>query len=474
MTRLRRTVAAVLSLVLVVVIALAATWLLMMHRFYPHPPPADYPPAQDLATAQRQDLDYFRHYFDLNRTYTPAARLAAQTLLAQDIALAGTLTPAQFDLAVMRMVALADNGHSQVFRGPLSRANNRMPCRLYPFADGYYVIRAKAACVPLLGGRLVAIDDHALPAILDAMFVYAGGPRTHYDQYSAVYFLESPALLNAAGLATDAASARWTLAMPDGTLRSVLLAADAPDAHAPRVFSDRYLSPRPIDGEAAAWTPALPVDAALPLFLRDYETPFQQAWWPERGVYYAQFKSNEDEPGHPIGAFVDRVSADIRADKPRVVIVDLRFDQGGNFTTTAGLMKHLTDLADSVQHVYMLTSGWTFSAGDVSLALAKAHGGDKVSVLGEPVGDRIRLWAEGRDLVLPNSKLDIGFATGLHDYAKSCAGEDGCFWVMYFYPMHVKSLLPDLRVDYAFADYMALRDPVLERALMLASAARPR
>src|SRR5579864_4042008 len=65
MTRLRRTVAAVLSLVLVVVIALAATWLLMMHRLYPHPPPADYPPVQDLATAQRQDLDYFRHYFDL-------------------------------------------------------------------------------------------------------------------------------------------------------------------------------------------------------------------------------------------------------------------------------------------------------------------------------------------------------------------------------------------------------------------------
>jgi hypothetical protein len=101
----------------------------------------------------------------------------------------------------------------------------------------------------------------------------------------------------------------------------------------------------------------------------------------------------------------------------------------------------------------------------VSVALARAHGDGKVTVIGEPVGDRIRLWAEGDSLVLPNSRLSIGFATGLHDFSRSCAGEPGCFWIMYFYPMHVPTLDPDVRVGYSFGDYAALRDPVLERVL---------
>ena len=62
---------------------------------------------------------------------------------------------------------------------------------------------------------------------------------------------------------------------------------------------------------------------------------------------------------------------------------------------TASLMKNLTKLAGSVEYVYVLTSAWTFSAGIVSVALLKEHNGRKVTLIGEPVGDRIRLWAEG-------------------------------------------------------------------------------
>ncbi len=151
-------------------------------------------------------------------------------------------------------------------------------------------------------------------------------------------------------------------------------------------------------------------------------------------------------------------------------MLDLRFDQGGDFTTTASFMKTLTKLSDSIEHAYVLTSAWTFSAGIVSVALVKEHNAKKITLIGEPVGDRIRLWAEGGSLMLPNSGLAIGFATGLHDYSKSCFGERGCFWTMYLFPMHVPSLDPDIRLPYTFDDYVGLRDPVLERALELARA----
>jgi hypothetical protein len=134
-------------------------------------------------------------------------------------------------------------------------------------------------------------------------------------------------------------------------------------------------------------------------------------------------------------------------------------------------MKQLTQ-AESVEHVFVLTSAWTFSAGEATLVLAKHYGAGKVSVIGEPAGDRRRFWSEGGNLMLPNSKLSIGFATGLMDYSHSCWREPGCFWLTFFYPLQVRTLEPDIRIGYTFQDYVNLRDPLLERALELAGARR--
>ncbi|MBO9663347.1 hypothetical protein [Dokdonella sp.] len=453
------------GLLLCLILGAALAVFALFRTFYPTPPKADYPPASDVATRQRQDLDYFRHYLELNRSYTPQARAQAEALREEDLAKAGSFSPAAFDLAVARMVALSDNGHSRIHPGGQSRRHARLPCRFYRFADGYYVLRARPACAELLGAKLTRLDGRPIDDVAQRMYEYFGGPRNHYDQFAVPFFLESPPLLNAAGLAESPERLTLRATLRDGSEREWTIAADPPDADAPRAYSDSYLSPQRLESEPADWTALLPADAALPLFLRDYATPFQSGPLADPAVYYAQLRSNDDEPGHPIGEFLARVEREILAGRPRVIVLDLRFDQGGNFTKTASFMKRLPTLSDSIERVYVLTGAWTFSAGNVSLALLKEHGAGKVRVFGEPVGDRVRIWAEGGTLELPNSKVAIGYATGLHDYAKSCFGESGCFWIMWLYPTHVESFDPDVRVDYTFDDYVRLRDPVMEAVL---------
>ena len=439
------------------------------HTFYPDAPKADYPPADDLATAQRQDLDYFQNYFLLNRAYSPETLAQAKALHDEAMTKAGTLSPTGFALAVSRMVALSDNGHSRLSIRHLSTTNNRIPCRFYYFADGYYVIRAKPACAELLGAKLLTIDGMPIDAVTAGMYAYTLGPRNHYDQFLAPIFAESPELLHAAGFAGQSDRMDLRMQLPDGSQRAVTMIADPPDANSPSVYSDSFLSPRRIDGESEEWKTLLPADVQLPLFLREYDTPFQTKWWPDQQIYYVQFRSNMDEPGHPIGDFITQVEREILADKPRFIVLDLRLNQGGDFTKTASLMKRIATLTDSIEHVYVLTSAWTFSAGNVSLAVAKEHGGDKVTVVGEHAGDRVRIWAEGGSLELPNSKIRVYFATGYHDYTTPCWGERGCFWVTLFFPMHVQSFEPDIRVPYLFDDYTSLRDPMLDKAEELAS-----
>ncbi len=447
--------------------------LVFFQTFYPDAPKADYPPSQDLATAQQQDLDYFQNYFALNHAYSPQALGQAKVLHGQMLAKAGTYSPAAFSLAIARMVALSDNGQSGVSKRYLSNTNNRMPCRLYHFDDGYYVIRARPICAKLLGAKLLGIDGMPIDEITDRMYPYIRGPRNHYDQFIASILMESPDLLHAAGLATQSDRMNLHLQMRDGSERTVAIIADAPDAKSPSVYSDAYLSPRHINGEGGEWTTMLPRDAVVPQFLRDYDNPFHTAWWPNQHTLYVQFRSNMDETGYPIGPFTTHGESEINANSPRFIILDLRLNQGGDLTKTAALMKCITTLSAATQRVYVLTSAWTFSAGNASLALVKEHGGNKVTVIGEAAGDRVRIWAEGGSLELPNSKIRVSYATGLHDYSRSCWGERGCFWVMYFFPMHVESFEPDVKVPYTFHHYITLRDPMLEKALALASTFEP-
>ena len=410
-----------LSAALLIVLGVVA--LTFFRTFYPDAPSADYPPARDVATAQQQDLDYFQNYFTLNKAYSPIALEKVKAMHGEALSKAGTYSSAAFSLAISRMVALSDNGHSSISKRYLSTTNNRIPCRLYRFDDGYYVIRAKPACVELLGAKLVSIDSVSIDAVVDRVYPFMLGPRNHFDQFIAPFFLESPELLHAAGVIAQADRFTLRVKMRDGSEQDIVMIADAPDADSPTVYSDSYLSPRRIDDEGEEWTSLLARNVDMPQFLLDYDNPFQTAWWPDQHTFYAQFRSNMDEPGHPIGPFTERVHREIVANHPRFIVLDLRLNQGGDFTRTASLMKRLATLTDAIKHVYVLTSAWTFSAGNVSLALVKEHGGDKVTVVGEAAGDRVRIWAEGGSLELPNSRIRVGYATGYHDYTKPCWGE---------------------------------------------------
>lgn len=60
-------------------------------------------------------------------------------------------------------------------------------------------------------------------------------------------------------------------------------------------------------------------------------------------------------------------------------------------------------------------------------------------------------------------------STGLHDYRHPCTDWDKCFWLNWIYPARTDSLEPDQKISMSFADYVAGRDPVFDRALALAA-----
>jgi hypothetical protein len=126
-----------------------------------------------VADQRRVDLATFRReFFTVDNSYSTSARAEAERRLKALEAQAGTVSNAHFELELARIVALADNGHTNSPVQLRSRRYARVPVRLVAFGDQFHVLRADSANADLLGGRLTAIDGKPVEAVRAAVHTF--------------------------------------------------------------------------------------------------------------------------------------------------------------------------------------------------------------------------------------------------------------------------------------------------------------
>ena len=143
------------------------------------------------------DIEAVRDYIGKNRAYSPAARAEALGRVARLNALVAS--PARFELEVAHITALADNGHSALLPPQWTTRYPRSPVHLGLFADGLFVIAAPAGQAGLIGRPVLEINGRGWRNVRETYARYQGGEQAFRDQF-VTYFMETPALLAAAGL----------------------------------------------------------------------------------------------------------------------------------------------------------------------------------------------------------------------------------------------------------------------------------
>lgn len=437
-----------------------------IRHFYPSPPQAKYGKPKDELEAQRQNLDYFEKLVALDRSYSTEARAQAQRRITE-LADSNTVMPRpNFRVALMEIAALADNGHTRL--GSDSGADAmELPARVAAFSDGIYVLHATKEYGDLLGGKIASIDGHPVDDVMARLEQLRGGTPQWRKEYAEVH-ISWQDVLNGAGIAPDMGHSTWTVTSPSGTTVTRTLTPYKPSDDEPLVFVNRIYSPEPLKELGPDWVAYQP-DRSLPTTFTDFDKTFQRVRLPHSCVMLIQLRSNDDEGTNHIQDFEAASTADMQGHKPCQLIFDNRFNAGGNLTKTIFFAKDLPGLVAPGGHIYLLTSGMTFSAGITTTALIKHAGGDRVTILGEPVGDRLAFFAEGGRGCLPNYPLCLSYETGKHDYGHSCRDWDTCLWLNWLLPLRVKTLQPDETITMSFDDWRQGRDPVLERAIELAT-----
>ncbi len=422
--------------------------------------------AEGDVASQREDLVAFRsQFFAVDRSYAPAARSEAERRLRELESHPGAISNARFVLALSQIVALADNGHTVMgYRGD-GAAFRRVGIRLAPFGDQFYVVRAIDDQATLLGGRLVAVDGNPIAVLRDSARTLVGGTAAWRDR-RAPDFLESPGQLHALGLARSATSARYRFEMSAGGPVEATLAI------APETPSDRIGSIGALDPEASpGWRSVAPA-GRTPWAMQDFAEFFRRRDAPELDAVVIQLRANYNAGNQGIAAFLESSDSLRRALGRRNVVLDMRFNGGGDLQTTRAFMSDLPRRVGAAGHVYVLTSPWTFSAAISSTAYVKQASVNNVTLIGEAPGDRLQFWAEGRPVELPRSGAYVQYATQRHDYVTGCRPFTDCHDYMVRFPIAVKSVAPDIAAPWTIESYAAGRDPAMEAVAQAVNAAR--
>jgi hypothetical protein len=423
-------------------------------------------PAQVETRARGTDLQKLQEWIELERSFSEPRRAEAHAAVASHLENDREFSDAAFYLEVRRIVALADNGHSNVDDQPIFERFGLLPVRAHRFGDGLYVVRARQAQRALLGMRIERVEGRTLAELEPLLKVYCGGTLEYFRHYDEAQLLLSPALMHAAGLAQQPDRLRLSFAQRSGEALEVVIETD-PDPGALGGRPWRLLSPRPIEG-AEDWLAVHPADASVPLWLQEEAEVFRYAWIEGGSLAYVQFRANRDSGSKSIHEFTAGVRQRLERDRPQSIVLDCRANGGGDLTTTADFALELPSYVQPGGRVYVLTGNGTFSAGIYTSFYAKASDPENTVVVGEMVGDRPEFWAEaGAPFQLPDSGYFLGYALQRHDLVRGCTVPQECHMTRYaeHWNLVVETLAPDWQVPLTFADFLAGRDPVLDRVL---------
>ena len=413
---------------------------------------AELPPPRSREEAWRQDLDVLlTRFLPYDRSYSDAARAELRRRVEAIKASLPRTSDAELLVQTARAVALGGNAHTRLYLVRNRTEVRRLPLRVWHFRDGFRVVRASAEYRELLGCR---VEKTGAMKIDEAARMVSGikPGNASWQRYMSAYTLTSPELLVGSRVAADAESIPFEFRCAGRAVRRAVAPLPLRKVSAP-TESWWDLAPSAKRNESTPLS-ALPADKA-PLYLRRPDVHYWFERLPERGLLYFQYNRSMEMPGGPsLSDFGRQLLAEAGREDVRALVVDLRFNTGGNLNLATPLMQGLQEKMKG-KPVFVVTGRATFSAGISHVAQWKQWG---AKIVGEEVGDELDMWAEGGNVELPNSKLTVHYSNGFHGYSRREYPERQPF----FLDLGVETLKPDFPVETTWAEYADGRDPAME------------
>ncbi len=309
-----------------------------------------------------------------------------------------------------------------------------LPVWFYLFAEGVFIPRADARYAHLLGAEVLAVDGRPVSQVIDALDPLLTRDNEYGPAASAPTWLRKPAFLHAVDAADQPDKATLTLRLPDGTRAEVTL--DAEPGRPARAWP-RRCAPDPVD-----------LTNDPPLYLRDVDNPWWHEYLPAERLVYFQFNAIVDKPDEPLTAFYQRVFADVEAHDAAALVIDLRWNGGGNTFLAVPLVQHIIrrERINRRGALFVIIGRGTFSAAQNTATFLDRH--TEAVFIGEPSGSSPNFVGETVPFRLPYSGVEVNVSD--------------LYWQSSWPLDRRTAIAPDIYAPPTFTAYRANTDPAMD------------
>ena len=139
---------------------------------------------------------------------------------------------------------------------------------------------------------------------------------------------------------------------------------------------------------------------------------------PDESTYFIQYNSCKEDPDLPMAQFVQQVEADLESGGYQNIIIDLRYNSGGNSEVIRPLEQTLSLYAinaGSDVQFYILIGGRTFSSATIAATdFKKTTIGNSIFV-GQPTGGVLKCAGNVLPLFMENTPIAMQYSTKYFD-----------------------------------------------------------
>jgi tetratricopeptide (TPR) repeat protein len=379
------------------------------------------------------------------RAYAPFALISEDEFDREVARLDGSipsLTDTQIIVAMMRLTAHLDDGHAGIIMPDGNTELTRLvQLEFFLFAEGLFVTAAGPGYSHLLGAEVEKIGGRTVEEAVAALGPLIARDNDQQVRLEIPVFLRRTAILHGLGLTGDLGQATLMVCFPDGTSGEVTV--------------DAVPGPFRWDRHPPGWTlltdtvPGQP----KPLHLRHRELPYWFEHLPAADLVYFQYNAVTDHPAEPFAAFCDRLFGFIAVCRPGRLVIDMRWNGGGNTFLAQPLLHHLIGCPQISRRgaLFVIIGRLTFSAAQNSVTAIDRE--TEPIFVGEPTGSRPNFTGEVIPFELPYSKL------------RANAGD--LFWQTSWPEDHRTWIAPDIYAPPTFEAFRRNQDPALDAILSL-------
>ncbi len=314
----------------------------------------------------------------------------------------GSSSDAELEVGVMRLVARLRDGHTEA----RPAEGRQVPVLFGRFEDGWYISGARKENQDLVWSRIEAIEGKSPDELMAAVTPLVSRDNSMRIVSRAPFFMRTPRVLHALGASSRADELGLTVSCPDGRRRDVVVPVAEPIAEIVRV---------PPGGKEA-----------LPIHLKRRT----EMYWFERlsdvPIVYCQYNECAEMENRPLDTFSNELIAAVEKPEVKALIVDLRWNGGGDMFTSRPLIGALLRCAklNRPGALYVIAGRNTFSAAMLFATQLERY--TPAIFVGEPTGAPPNFVGETNPETLPYSKMEVNFS---NLYWQTSTAQDYRTWI---------------------------------------------